>query len=80
MMGSSERACTSYRIYDATPFLPQIRIPTVYTVGEFDEAGTTTVRRFASLTPGAQVAVLAGAAHITPWDAPEENVRVVREF
>jgi len=24
--------------------------------------------------------VLAGAAHLTPWDSPEENVRVVREF
>jgi len=49
-------------------------------VGEFDEADTATVQRFAALTPGAQVAVLAGAGHITTWDAPEENVRVVREF
>jgi pimeloyl-ACP methyl ester carboxylesterase len=24
--------------------------------------------------------VIPGAAHITMWDAPEENVRVVREF
>ena len=39
-----------------------------------------TVRRFAQMTPGAKVAVLRGAAHLTPWDAPDENVRVVREF
>jgi hypothetical protein len=35
---------------------------------------------FASMTPGAQVAVLAGSAHITPWDTPDENVRVLRVF
>jgi proline iminopeptidase len=81
MQGPSEFTITgTLKDYDATPFLPQVRVPTFYTVGEFDEADTTTVKRFASLTPGAQVAVLAGAAHITPWDAPEENVRVVREF
>jgi pimeloyl-ACP methyl ester carboxylesterase len=32
------------------------------------------------MTPGAQVVVLAGAAHLTPWDAGDESVRVVRTF
>ena len=81
MQGPSEFTITgTLKDYDATPFLPEIHVPTLYTVGEFDEADTTTVQRFAALTPGAQVAVLAGAAHITPWDAPEDNVRVVRAF
>jgi proline iminopeptidase len=81
MQGPSEFTIIgTLKDYDATPLLPEDYVPTLYTVGEFDEADTTTVKRFASLTPGAQVAVLAGAAHITPWDAPEENVRVVREF
>jgi proline iminopeptidase len=81
MQGPSEFTITgTLKAYDATPFLPEIHVPTLYTVGEFDEADTTTVQRFAAMTPGAEVAVLAGAAHITPWDAPEENVRVVREF
>ena len=63
-----------------TPELKHINVPTLYTVGEFDEADPPTVKRFAGLTPGAHVVVLKGAAHMTPWDAREENVKVVREF
>lgn len=81
MQGPSEFTITgTLRNYNSTDFLPSVRVPLLYTVGEFDEADTATVRHFASLTPGAQVAVIAGAAHITSWDAPEENVRVVRAF
>lgn len=81
MQGPSEFTITgTLKGYDVTPELGTIRVPTLYTVGEFDEADPATVRHFAALTPGARVAVLAGAAHLTPWDAPEENVGVVREF
>lgn len=81
MQGPSEFTITgTLKHYDVTGFLPQIRVPVLYTTGEFDEANPETIRRFASRTPGAQVAVFKGAAHLTPWDAPEENVRVVREF
>jgi len=81
MQGPSEFAITgTLKDYDAKPFLPQIGVPTLYTVGEFDGANPALVKRFASLTPGAQVAVLPGAAHITPWDARDENVRIVAEF
>ncbi|MGH7701837.1 MAG: alpha/beta fold hydrolase, partial [Gemmatimonadales bacterium] len=54
--------------------------PTLYTVGEFDEADPPTIRRFAAMTPGARVEVLAGAAHVTSWDAPGPMVRVIRDF
>lgn len=81
MQGPSEFAITgTLKDYDATPFLPQIKVPALYTVGEFDGANPALVKHFASLTPGAQVVVLAGAAHITPWDARDENVRIVAEF
>ena len=81
MQGPSEFTITgTLRTYDATGQLGGVRVPTLYTVGEFDEADTATIRRFAALTPGAQVVVLAGAAHMTPWDARDENVRVVRAF
>jgi proline-specific peptidase len=81
MQGPSEFTITgTLKKYDTTPFLKQIKVPVLYTVGEFDEANPVTIRRFADLTPGAQVAILAGAAHLTPWDAHAENVRVVREF
>ena len=81
MQGPSEFTITgTLKAYDVTSQLTMIRVPTLYTVGEFDEADPPTIRHFAELTPGAQVAVLAGAAHLTPWDARDENVRVVREF
>ncbi len=81
MQGPSEFTITgTLRRYDATPMLAGIRVPLLYTVGEFDEADPATIRRFAARTPGARVEVLAGAAHITSWDAREANVRVVREF
>ncbi len=81
MQGPSEFSITgTLKNYDATSFLPQIRVHTLYTVGEFDEANPKLVERFASITPGARVVVLSGAAHITPWDARDKNVGVVAEF
>ena len=81
MQGPSEFTITgTLKQYDVTAQLATVRVPTLYTVGEFDEADPTTIRRFAALTPGAQVVVLTGAAHMTPWDARDENVRVVRAF
>jgi len=35
---------------------------------------------FADSVPASRYVLLAGAAHITTWDAREENVRVLREF
>ena len=81
MQGPSEFTITgTLRHYDATSFLPNVRVPTLYTVGEFDEANPATVRHFADLTPHAQVSVLPGAAHITTWDAPQQMLSVVRAF
>jgi len=81
MQGPSEFTITgTLKHYDATSFLPNVRVPTLYTVGEFDEANPTTVRHFADLTPHAQVVVVPGAAHITTWDAPQEMFSVVRAF
>jgi len=81
MQGPSEFTITgTLKRYDVTPELASIRVPTLYTVGEFDEADPPTIRHFAELTPGAEVVVLAGAAHLTPWDARDDNVDAVREF
>ena len=81
MQGPSEFTITgTLKQYDVTGQLHTIAVPTLYTVGEFDEANPETIRHFAALTPGARVEVLAGAAHITSWDAREENLRVVRDF
>jgi proline-specific peptidase len=81
MQGPSEFTITgTLTNYDATAFLEHIKVPVLYTVGEFDEANPDIVRRFAALTPNARVVVLEGSAHLTTWDARDENVLVVREF
>ncbi|HWP02464.1 MAG TPA: proline iminopeptidase-family hydrolase [Gemmatimonadaceae bacterium] len=81
MQGPSEFTITgTLKKYDATSFLPHVRVPTLFTVGEFDEADPATIRRYAAMTPGARVEVIPGAAHITTWDNPEVMLKVVREF
>lgn len=81
MQGPSEFTITgTLKMWSALPWLGTIAAPTLFTVGEFDEVGPELVRQHASLVPGARVELLAGAAHLTPWDAREDNVRVVREF
>lgn len=81
MQGPSEFTITgTLKHYDTTGFLPQIEVPVLFTVGEFDEANPDIIRRFASLTPGAKVVVIPGAAHITSWDNPQANLDAVRSF
>jgi len=60
--------------------LPTIAVPTLMTVGEFDEVGPELVKAFAAKLPGAAFAVFGGSGHLTPWDARDDNVREVRSF
>ena len=81
MQGPSEFTITgTLKHYDVTPLLKTIKVPTLYTVGEFDEADPPTIKRFAALTPGAAVVVIPGSAHITTWDNPAAMVSAVRSF
>jgi proline iminopeptidase len=66
--------------YSALGGLAAIRVPTLFTVGSNDEADTTTIKTHAAMVPGARVAIIPNAAHLTMWDNPDESVRVVREF
>ena len=81
MQGPSEFTITgTLRSYDGTPFLSQIMVPALVTVGEFDEVGPELAHSHAALIPGARFEVIPAAAHLTTWDAPETTVRVVSEF
>jgi proline iminopeptidase len=81
MWGPSEFTATgTLQDYDRTDRLGEITIPTLFTTGEYDEARPVTVEFYRSLVPGAELAIVAGAAHLTMQDEPEENVRIVREF
>jgi len=81
MQGPSEFTITgTLKNYDATSFLSQIKVPTLFTVGEFDEVGPELVKSFADKVSDSRYVLFPGSAHMTPWDAKDENVKVVRKF
>jgi proline-specific peptidase len=81
MLGESPFAPTgTLRQYDATPFLSQVKVPTLFIVGEFDVAGPEIVKRHASLTPGARFVMIPNAGHHTQWDNAPATLAAVRSF
>jgi pimeloyl-ACP methyl ester carboxylesterase len=81
MQGPSEFTITgTLKNYDVTGFLPSIAVPTLVTVGQYDEVGPALVRRQAAMIPGARFEVLPGSAHMTPWDARDSSLALEREF
>ena len=81
MWGPSEFSITgTLKNYDATSLLPNIKVPTLFTVGEFDEISVQAVKGLATKVPDARFAMFPGSSHMTPWDARDENIKVVREF
>jgi len=81
MFGPSEFTVTgTLKNYNATSFLPQIEVPTLFTVGEFDEVGPELVKSFSDKVPDSRYVLFPGSAHMTPWDARDANIKVVREF
>jgi proline iminopeptidase len=80
MQGPSEFTITgTLKKYDATPFLKSVKVPTLFTVGDVDEADPVTIRKHAAMVPGAKITVIAGAAHMTTWDNPKAMVSAVRD-
>ena len=61
--------------------LPSVRVPTLFASGELD--GLTPpelARRAAERVPGARVAVVPGAGHMTPIEAPEPLAQILSDF
>jgi proline iminopeptidase len=81
MWGPSEFTMTgTLSTFDVLSKLPAVGVPTLLTVGEFDEVEPAAVHRAAGMIPGAEIVVLGGSAHVTTWDARDDNVRAVRAF
>jgi proline iminopeptidase len=81
MWGPSEFTATgTLKDYNSTSFLSQIYVPTLFTVGEFDEVGPELVRSFSDKVRNSRYVLFPGSAHMTPWDAKVGNIKVVREF
>ena len=66
--------------FDQTDRLHEIKVPTLFITGEYDEACPTTVKYYQSLVPGAKLEIIPGAGHLTMQDAPEKSNKVVSDF
>lgn len=81
MWGPSEFTATgTLTDWDRMDALPGLDLPTLFTVGEFDETFPATVEDYASRVSRSRFEIIPGAAHLTFLDAPERNVQVMREF
>lgn len=81
LWGESEFACTgTLRGYDASVLLPQIRVPSLFVCGEYDESTPAANRDFASLTPNSKVSVIPGASHMPMFENPTAFLTALRWF
>lgn len=82
MWGSSEFVATgSLKSYDGEPLLARLDGPrTLFIDGQYDEARPVTLAAFAARVPGADFAVVPGAAHGFLGDRPDEAVGILRPW
>ena len=57
-----------------------IDVPTLFTVGEFDEIKPSYVQEMATKFRNSKIEVFANSSHLTTWDAREQNIKVVNDF
>ncbi len=81
MWGPSEFTPTgNLKNYDRTNRLGDIKIPTLFICGEYDEARPETVQYYHSLVPNSKFEVIKNAAHITMHDNPSADIAAIRDF
>lgn len=81
MWGPTEFYATgSLRDFDLTDRLGDIRVPTLFITGEFDEARPETVAEFAKAVPGARFEIIPGVGHASLTRAPDLYRGILREF
>ncbi len=81
MWGPTEFTATgSLKKYDRFESLKEIKVPTIFITGEFDEARPNTVKRFQSQVMNSEFVVIKGAGHGTMHDNREQNIKVIRDF
>ena len=66
--------------YDRSSRLKEIKVPTLFTCGRFDEATPESTTWYQSLLPGSEIAIFEHSAHMTHLEEPDRYIRVVRDF
>ena len=81
MWGPSEfTALGTLKDYDRTDRLGEIKVPTLFIAGEFDEARPTTVKFYQSLVKGSSFEMMKNSGHITMQDNPQQDITTIRKF
>ena len=81
MWGPSEFTSTgTLKTFDATAWLREVRVPTLFIAGEFDEATPSSTRNFSRLVPGAEFVMIPGSGHMTTKDNPDALRAEIRAF
>ena len=68
------------RGYNLSPRLGELRAPTMFMCGRFDEATPEAHTYFASLVPGSALRILERSAHHPFATERQESLRIVRDF
>ena len=81
MWGPSEFiALGTLKNYDRTNRLQEIKVPTLFIAGEFDEARPSTVQFYKSLVPNSSFVLMKDAGHLTMQDHPDQDIKAIRDF
>jgi len=81
MWGPSEFTITgTLKEWDGERSLRSISVPTLFTVGEFDETLPSTVKSFADQVEGARFEQIDESGHMTFVDAPDRSAQIVAAF
>lgn len=81
MWGPTEfRSTGSLRTWSRAADMDEIRQPSLFITGEFDEARPTTLEEFRRTMRDAQLVVVPGAAHAAMREKPAEYIAAVRAF
>ena len=81
MWGASEFTVTgTLKSFDVTGRLKEIKIPALFTCGQYDEASPETTSYYHSLIRGSEIAVFEGASHEHHLEKAKEYIKVLRNF
>ena len=81
MWGPTEFTSTGIlKSYERADRLPEVKVPTLFIAGEFDEATPASTQFFQSLVPNSMLKIISDAAHITMHDNTLKNNQVIAEF
>lgn len=81
MWGPEEFVATgNLKDYDRTSAISKLKVPVLFTAGEYDAARPATVKYYQSLVPGSAFVEIKGAGHSTMTDKIDEDLKAIRQF